>query len=156
LLAFENFRLLLLASSLVCGPRLPSCITMAPLRTMTGDTFTDEKTPQSPVSPVSPTNTDATLTGDFIESVEDSQSTIQPSVRADSIDVESAQPGMRSHKILFGPQNLLAPQSMGAKKVSSATQSSCLKELATISLRVHDIAMGYHTKSTAPEVRDLA
>jgi len=86
---FEGSRLLLLASSLVCGPRLPSCITMAPLRTMTGDTFTDEKTPQSPVSP---TNTDATLTGDFVESAEDSQSTIQPSVRADSIDVESAQP----------------------------------------------------------------
>ncbi|CAG5144358.1 uncharacterized protein ALTATR162_LOCUS1530 [Alternaria atra] len=62
---------------------------MAPLRTMTGDTFTDEKTPQSPVSP---TNTDATLTGDFIESTEDSHSTIQPSVRTDSIDVESAQP----------------------------------------------------------------
>ena len=63
---------------------------------------------------------------------------------------------MQSHKIPFGPQKILAPQSIGAKKVRSATQSSCLKELATISLRVHDIAMGYHTKSTAPEVRDLA
>jgi hypothetical protein len=62
---------------------------MAPPRTMTGDTFTDEKTPQSPVSP---TNTDATLTGDFIESAEDGRSTIQPSVRTESIDIESAQP----------------------------------------------------------------
>ncbi|RII05783.1 hypothetical protein CUC08_Gglean008998 [Alternaria sp. MG1] len=62
---------------------------MAPLRTMTGDTCTDEKMPQSPVSP---TNTDATLTEDFIEDAEDSHSTIQPSVRTDSFDVESAQP----------------------------------------------------------------
>lgn len=80
---------------------------------MTGDTVTDEKTPQSPVSP---TNTDATLTGDFVESAEDSHSTIQPSVRADTIDVESAQPGMRSHKILFGPQNIQAPPYMGPKR----------------------------------------
>ena len=87
---FNRFRLLPVASSLVCGPRLPSRITMAPLRTMTGDTVTDEKTPQSPVSP---TNTDMTLTGDFVESAEDSHSTIHPPTRRDSVDVESAQPG---------------------------------------------------------------
>ncbi|KAF1839783.1 hypothetical protein BDW02DRAFT_10134 [Decorospora gaudefroyi] len=64
---------------------------MTPPRTMTGETFTDEKTPQSPASP---TNTDSTLTGDaFIEIADDCHSTVRPSVRTDSsIDVESAQP----------------------------------------------------------------
>ncbi|RAR09607.1 hypothetical protein DDE82_001725 [Stemphylium lycopersici] len=76
--------------SLVCGPRLTSCLIMAPPRTMTGDTFTDEKIPQPPVSP---TNTDATLTGDgFVEVAEDGRSTIQPSMRTNSFDVENAQP----------------------------------------------------------------
>jgi hypothetical protein len=77
----------------VCGPRLPFSLTMAPPRTMTGDTFVpDEKTSQSPVSP---TNTDATLGGDaFVETAEDGHSTIRPSVRTGlSIDIESAQPG---------------------------------------------------------------
>jgi hypothetical protein len=66
---------------------------MTPLRTMTGDTFTDERTPRSPVSP---TNTDSTLTGDaFIDIAEengDCHSTIAPSVRTNEVDVESAQP----------------------------------------------------------------
>lgn len=68
-----------------------ACLTMTPPRTMTGDTFTDDKTPRTPISP---TNTDATLADDaFIETVEDSRSTIQPSVRTNSLlDVESAQP----------------------------------------------------------------
>ncbi|KAF1844080.1 uncharacterized protein K460DRAFT_317227 [Cucurbitaria berberidis CBS 394.84] len=61
-------------------------------RAMTGDTFTDEKTPQSPVSP---TNTDATLRGDAVDN--DSHSTIPPSLRPPlqinlSVDLESAQP----------------------------------------------------------------
>jgi hypothetical protein len=60
---------------------------------MTGDTFTDERTPRSPVSP---TNTDSTLTGDaFIDIAEengDCHSTIAPSVRTNEVDVESAQP----------------------------------------------------------------
>lgn len=62
---------------------------------MTGETLADEKTPQSPASPASPTNTDtdATLAGDgFVETAEDAHSTIQSSVRTDSIDIESAQP----------------------------------------------------------------
>ncbi|CAN9433181.1 unnamed protein product [Alternaria alternata] len=66
---------------------------MTPPRTMTGDTFTDEKTPPSPASP---TNTDTTLRGDaFIEIADensDCHSTISPSVRTNEVDVESAQP----------------------------------------------------------------
>ncbi|CAN9107261.1 unnamed protein product [Alternaria sp. RS040] len=66
---------------------------MTPPRTMTGDTFTDEKTPPSPASP---TDTDTTLRGDaFIEIADensDCHSTISPSVRTNEVDVESAQP----------------------------------------------------------------
>jgi hypothetical protein len=64
---------------------------MTPLRTMTGDTCADEKTPQSPISP---TDTDDTMIGDAIIQVEeDTCSTIQPSVRTgSSIDIENAQP----------------------------------------------------------------
>ncbi|KAI0588054.1 hypothetical protein Alg130_01678 [Pyrenophora tritici-repentis] len=66
---------------------------MAPPRTMTGDTFTDDKTPHSPISP---TDTDAKLTGDasieMPNECDDSHSTIRPSVRTNSIDLESAQP----------------------------------------------------------------
>ena len=83
--------LLLAACSLVCGSRLPLCPQMAPPRTMTGDTFTDDKTPPSPISP---TDTDATLTGsERPNDCGDCHSTIRPSVRTNSIDIESAQPG---------------------------------------------------------------
>ncbi|KAL1800762.1 hypothetical protein ACET3X_001104 [Alternaria dauci] len=60
---------------------------------MTGDTFTDDKTPQSPASP---TNTDTTLRGDAFIHIEDDnsdgRSTISPSVQTSEHDVESAQP----------------------------------------------------------------
>jgi hypothetical protein len=57
---------------------------------MTGDTYTNEKSPESPASP---TNTDATLAEQaFVETADDTHSTIQPSVRTNSIDIESAQP----------------------------------------------------------------
>lgn len=56
---------------------------------MTGDTYTDEKTPQSPASPAT---TDATLAEEAFVETADTHSTIQPSVRTNSIDIESAQP----------------------------------------------------------------
>ncbi|KAF2851284.1 hypothetical protein T440DRAFT_423575 [Plenodomus tracheiphilus IPT5] len=61
---------------------------------MTGDTFADEKTPQSPVSPVSPTSTDATLREGIPETEEvDTRFSTQPSLHQDcSGDIESAQP----------------------------------------------------------------
>jgi len=70
---------------------------MTPLRTMTGDTFTDEKTPQSPVSP---TGTDTTLRGDAYIEVADENSDCHPTVLAPmpttsndvDVDIESAQP----------------------------------------------------------------
>lgn len=63
---------------------------MAPPRAMTGDTFTDEKTPQSPVSP---TGTDATLAGDVIdEAIIADRSVARPPSLNYSLDVESAQP----------------------------------------------------------------
>lgn len=63
---------------------------MAPPRAMTGDTFTDEKTPQSPVSP---TDTEATLAGDAIHgSIDASRSLPQPPSLSYSHDVENAQP----------------------------------------------------------------
>jgi hypothetical protein len=70
---------------------------MTPLRTMTGDTCTDEKTLQTPVSP---TNTDDTLVGDAsIQVEEDTCSTIQPSARtSSSIDIENAQPQEEQEK----------------------------------------------------------
>ncbi|CAO2656429.1 Nn.00g052320.m01.CDS01 [Neocucurbitaria sp. VM-36] len=58
---------------------------MPPPRALTGDTFTDEKPPQSPVSP---TNTDATLMGDAVE--EATRSSLRPSQRTNSsIDLEN-------------------------------------------------------------------
>ncbi|KAL6707392.1 hypothetical protein ACN47E_004171 [Coniothyrium glycines] len=64
---------------------------MAPPRTMTGDTCTDEISPQSPVSP---TYTVATLPGEaVIEVVEEDGSGVRPSLHSSSsVDVESAQP----------------------------------------------------------------
>lgn len=70
---------------------------MTPLRTMTGDTFTDEKTPQSPVSP---TGTDTTLRGDAYIEVADENSDCHPTTSATmpttsgdvDVDIESAQP----------------------------------------------------------------
>lgn len=61
---------------------------MTPPRTMTGDTYI-EKAPESPASQA---NTDATLAEGFVETADDTHSTIHPSVRTDSIDIESAQP----------------------------------------------------------------
>ncbi|KAH7558292.1 hypothetical protein BM1_05564 [Bipolaris maydis] len=61
---------------------------MTPPRTMTGDTYI-EKAPESPASQA---NTDATLAEEFVETADDTHSTIHPSVRTDSIDIESAQP----------------------------------------------------------------
>ncbi|KAF1934752.1 hypothetical protein EJ02DRAFT_167266 [Clathrospora elynae] len=73
---------------------------MAPPRTMTGDTFADEKTPQSPVSP---TGTDVTLAEDgIVEIANDGHSTIRPSVRTSSlIDLESAQPESEKRRPKF-------------------------------------------------------
>ncbi|EUC41979.1 hypothetical protein COCMIDRAFT_104739 [Bipolaris oryzae ATCC 44560] len=55
---------------------------------MTGDTYVEK----APESPASQTNTDATLAEEFVETADDTHSTIHPSVRTDSIDIESAQP----------------------------------------------------------------
>lgn len=61
---------------------------MAPPRTMTGDTYTEEKTPQSPVSP---TVTDATLTEEVVAEIAEAPcSTVRPPSL--SVDLESAQP----------------------------------------------------------------
>ncbi|KAI8939317.1 hypothetical protein NX059_003107 [Plenodomus lindquistii] len=62
-----------------------------PPRTMTGDTFTDEKTDDFPASP---TNTDATLTGDaIIDIADDGRSSLRSSeCPSSSVDIESAQP----------------------------------------------------------------
>lgn len=55
---------------------------------MTGDTLTDEKTPQSPASP---TNTEATLSGDaIIEIGEDHDADSRP--QTSSVSGETAQP----------------------------------------------------------------
>ncbi|OAL46257.1 hypothetical protein IQ07DRAFT_201463 [Pyrenochaeta sp. DS3sAY3a] len=65
---------------------------MAPPRALTGDTFTDEKTPHSPVSP---TNTDTTLTEEPVHNDAASirRSSTRHSSRSDSqVDLESAQP----------------------------------------------------------------
>lgn len=61
-----------------------------PLRTMTDDTFTDDKMSETPASP---TNTDTTLTGDVVvERADDEGSSIRSSECPSSVDVESAQP----------------------------------------------------------------
>ena len=64
---------------------------MAPIRTMTGETVTDEKAPQSPMSP---THTDtSTLQGDaIIEIGEDHEPSIGSEVAG-----EAAQPGRYSN-----------------------------------------------------------
>ncbi|KAH7401363.1 hypothetical protein BKA66DRAFT_102576 [Pyrenochaeta sp. MPI-SDFR-AT-0127] len=63
---------------------------MAPPRALTGDTFSDEKPPQSPVSP---TNTDATLTEDGINQITGGEClAARPSSLKYSVDIESAQP----------------------------------------------------------------
>lgn len=86
---------------------------------MTGDTFTDEKTPPSPASP---TNTDTTLRGDaFIEIADensDCHSTISPSVRTNEVDVESAQPRTFLHATVLVPKNISAT-SLRAPKIAN-------------------------------------
>lgn len=64
---------------------------MSPPRTLTGDTFMDEKTPRTPVSP---TDTENTLMGDAaLESLDDDRVAPQlSSGSSSSVDVESAQP----------------------------------------------------------------
>lgn len=63
---------------------------MAPARTMTGDTFLDEKRVQTPASP---TNTDTTLRGDaFIEIGEVHAQNASDEVRPSSF-AEATQPG---------------------------------------------------------------
>ncbi|KAI4959384.1 hypothetical protein J4E86_003106 [Alternaria arbusti] len=73
---------------------------------MTGDTFTDEKTPQSPVSP---TGTDTTLRGDAYIEVADENSDCHPTVLAPmpttsndvDVDIESAQPSFQASDTNF-------------------------------------------------------
>lgn len=74
---------------------------MTPPRTMTGDTYI-EKAPESPASQA---NTDATLAEGFVETADDTHSTIHPSVRTDSIDIESAQPRRCSHPPIWPPKS---------------------------------------------------
>jgi hypothetical protein len=63
---------------------------MSRARTMTGETLTDEKLPQSPASP---TGTDATLSGDaIIEIAEDDGASTRPSSQRTRESGESAQP----------------------------------------------------------------
>jgi len=103
---------------------------MTPLRTMTGDTFTDEKTPQSPVSP---TGTDTTLRGDAYIEVADENSDCHPTVLAPmpttsndvDVDIESAQPCRSLHATILAP-------SAKHRRCSASAEAQWLKPVSQL------------------------